>query len=197
MTPTATMLPRAALADLVPGRRVRDVALSCAGAGATGVLAQVSVPLPFTPVPLTLQTFGVLLVGAALGSARGAAAMVLYAVAGGVGIPWFAAGSSGWGGPSFGYVLGFVAAAALVGALTDRRGADRRVLTTAGQFALGTAVVYAVGATWLAVSLHVDAARAFQLGVQPFLAADALKVCLAAAGLPALWAAIARLRGTR
>jgi biotin transport system substrate-specific component len=196
-TPTAALLPRAALADLVPGGRVRDVALTLAGAGVTGLLAQVSIHLPFTPVPVTLQTFAVLLVGASLGSARGAAAMALYAVAGALGAPWFAAGSSGWGGASFGYILGFVVAAALVGALTDRGRADRRVLTTAAQFALGTVVVYAVGATWLAVALHVDAAHAFELGVRPFLAVDALKIILAAAGLPALWSAIARMRGTR
>jgi biotin transport system substrate-specific component len=195
--PTVALLPRAALADLVPGGRVRDVALTVAGAGVTGLLAQVSIPLPFTPVPLTLQTFAVLLVGATLGTVRGAAAIVLYAVAGGIGMPWFAAGSSGWGGASFGYILGFVAAAALVGALTDRRGADRRVLTTAAQFAVGSVVVYAVGATWLAVYLQVDAARAIQLGVAPFLVGDALKIAVASAGLPALWSGIARIRGTR
>jgi biotin transport system substrate-specific component len=176
---------------------VRDVALPAGGAAATGVLAQVSVHLPFTPVPITLQTFAVLMVGATLGMARGAAAMVLYAVVGGLGVPWFAGGTEGWGGPTFGYILGFVIAAALVGALTDRHRADRRVLTTVAQFAMGTLVVYAAGATWLAFALHVDAARAFQLGVQPFLMADALKIAMAAAGLPALWSGIARLRGDR
>lgn len=196
-TPAATLLPRAALADLVPGGRVRDVALTVAGAGITGLLAQASIHLPFTPVPVTWQTFAVLLVAATLGTVRGAAAMLLYAGAGVLGVPWFAAGTAGWGGASFGYILGFIVAAALVGVMTDRRRADRRVLTTAAQLALGSTVVYAVGGTWLALYLHVDATRAFQLGIQPFLVADAVKIAVAAAGLPAVWSAIARLRGLR
>jgi biotin transport system substrate-specific component len=105
------------LADVVPGGAVRDAALVTAGAGLVGVLAQIAIPLPFTPVPLTMQTFGVLLVCASLGSARGLISMMLYAVMGIAGVPWFAEGGSGFGGASFGYVLGFILAAAVVGRL--------------------------------------------------------------------------------
>src|SRR4029434_4498974 len=104
-----------------------------------GLTAQVSIPLPFTPVPLTLQTFSVLLVGAALGSVRGASSMALYLLAGMAGVPWFAGQQSGWAFASFGYIVGFVAAAWLVGLLAER-GADRRVVPTLRIIALGELV---------------------------------------------------------
>ena len=97
----------------------RQAILVIGGAAFVGLAAQVAIPLPFTPVPLTLQTFAVLLAGAALGSLRGVMAMSLYAVAGIAGVPWFAEGSSGFAMPSFGYILGFIVAAGIVGRIAE------------------------------------------------------------------------------
>ena len=105
------------LADLLPGTLVRDVGLVVGAAGFVGLLAQISIHLSFTPVPITGQTLGVLLAGTALGWRRAAAAMALYAVAGVAGVPWFAAHSSGYASASFGYILGFFLAATLCGYL--------------------------------------------------------------------------------
>ncbi len=150
----------AVLADLLPGARVRDAVLVLSGAGLTGLAAQVSIHTPLSPVPFTLQTLAVLLTGAALGSVRGVASMLVYLLAGVTGVPWYAGHASGRGGPSFGYVLGFVVAAGVVGALARRR-ADRRVVTTVALMVLGNVVVYAVGTTWLAADLgHVVRHRA-------------------------------------
>lgn len=181
LTPT-----RIVLADLVPGARVRDAALVVAGAGLVGAAAQVSIVTPLSPVPFTLQTLAVLVVGASLGTVRGLLSTLVYLAVGLAGVPWFAAHTSGWAGPSFGYILGFVAAAGLVGSLA-KRGADRHVLSTVLLMAAGTLVVYVVGTTWLAVDLNVSAAKAIELGVRPFLITDAIKVGLAALAFPAAW----------
>jgi len=174
------------LADALPGSRVRDVLLVIAGAGLTGGAAQLAVTTPFTPVPFTLQTLSVLLVGASLGPARGLASMLVYLTAGAVGVPWFAGHSSGWGGPTFGYVAGFLIAAVVAGALA-RRGADRSFMGTAATMVLGNVAIYGVGVGWLALSLHLELASALQLGVLPFLAGDAIKIAMAALLLPGAW----------
>lgn len=180
------------LADLVAGSsRVRDAALVLAGAGFVGLSAQVSVPLPFTPVPLTLQTFAVLLAGAALGWQRAIPSMLLYLLAGAAGLPWFAGGASGTAAPSFGYIVGFVLAAAVVGRLAGY-GADRTPLRTCALMILGSAVIYLVGVPWLAVALGVDLAEAVALGLTPFLAGDAIKALLAAGLLPGAWRLVGR-----
>ena len=152
----------------------------------TGVAAQVAVPLPFTPVPISLQTFSVLLAAAALGPARAGAAMGLYLVAGVAGVPWFSQQSSGFGFPSFGYIIGFVLAAVLVGALA-RRGADRTVERSAALMVVGNIVIYAIGVPYLAISIGVGFGEAVALGVLPFLVGDGLKILLAAGLLPAAW----------
>ena len=186
MANAAALPNRLVLADLVPGARVRDVGLVLAGAGLTGLAAQVAIHTPFSPVPFTLQTLMVLITGAALGTARGLASMAIYLAAGVAGVPWFSEHTSGWGGVSFGYIIGFVAAAGVVGALA-KRGADRHVLSTVGLLVAGMAIIYAVGATWLAADAHLSAAQAFDLGVRPFLATDAIKLALAALAFPAAW----------
>ncbi|MDQ3688639.1 MAG: biotin transporter BioY [Chloroflexota bacterium] len=191
MTAQVAHRPRV-LADLVPGTLARDVALVVGAAGLTGIAAQIAVPLPFTPVPLSLQTLTVLLAGATLGPMRGAVAMLLYLVAGMAGIPWFSEQRSGFDFPSFGYILGFVAAAIVVGALA-RRGADRTVPGTIGLMVIGNLVIYALGVAWLANSLGVGVPRALELGAVPFLIGDALKIVLAAGLLPGAW----RLVGER
>lgn len=178
--------PTWVLADLLPGARTRDALLVLGGAGLTGLAAQVSLPLPGTPVPVTGQTFAVLLVGAALGWWRALASMAVYLLVGAVGVPWYANGASGWGGPTFGYVAGFLLAGAIVGWLAGR-GGDRTPLRTVLTMALGTLLIYAVGVTWLAHSLHVGPHQAFLLGMRPFLVGDAVKVLLAAGLLPTTW----------
>jgi len=174
------------LADVVPHTWVRQLVLIVGGAAFVGLSAQIAIPLPFTPVPLTLQTFAVLLTGAALGSMRGVLAMGLYAVAGVVGLPWFAQGSSGFSAPSFGYIIGFIAAAFIVGRIAEG-GATRTPLRTAGLMVVGNLVIYAIGVTWLKFALGVDFATAITLGATPFLIGDAIKIAAAAGLLPLAW----------
>ncbi|HET6635069.1 MAG TPA: biotin transporter BioY [Streptomyces sp.] len=186
-----TAHPGAVLADLLPAdgavrARVRDVGLVLGGAALTGVAAQLAVPVPGSPVPVTGQTFAALLVGVGLGARRGFASMALYAAAGVAGMPWFSEGQSGFGFASFGYVLGMLLAATVVGALA-RRGGDRGVLRTAGTMAVGTAVIYAVGVPYLAFAADMSAGQAVAAGLLPFLLGDALKAALAMGALPAAW----------
>ena len=187
---TAAVVPhrldRLVLADLVPGALVRDIALVAGGAGLTGLAAQVSIHTGLSPVPFTLQTLSVLVVGAALGSVRGLLSMLLYLLGGMVGVPWYANQEHGWGGPAFGYILGFVVAAGLVGALA-KRGADRHVVSTVLLMVAGSVVIYLIGTVWLAVDLHLGSVEAFKLGVRPFLATDAIKIGLAALAFPTAW----------
>jgi biotin transport system substrate-specific component len=172
------------LADLIPDVRVRDATIVVGAACFVGLLAQVSIPL--TPVPITGQTLGVVLAGSALGMRRATAALSLYAIAGLAGVPWFAGHASGWPGALFGYVIGFVAAAAVCGRLAERR-ADRRVASSVATMLLGEVIIFAIGVPWLAVSYHLTAARALEGGLTPFLAGEGIKIALAAALLPATW----------
>lgn len=186
----AVPAPRAAvLADTLPGSRVRDMLLVAAFAVLVGLAAQVSVPLPFTPVPISGQTFAVLLGGAALGWRRGLAGTLLYLAVGLAGVPWFSEGHGGLAvlqRASFGYVIGFVLAAGLVGALAAR-GMDRTPLRTAATMILGNVVIYAAGVPWLMAVTGTGLAEGLALGVVPFLLGDALKIALAAGLLPAAW----------
>ncbi|GHF35755.1 hypothetical protein GCM10010218_16450 [Streptomyces mashuensis] len=184
------------LADLLPassaGRaRARDAALVLGGAALTGLTAQIAVPVPGSPVPVSGQTFAALLVGTALGARRGFLSLALYAVAGVAGMPWFAEARAGAAFPSFGYVLGMLLAATVVGALA-RRGADRSALRTAGSMALGTAIIYAVGVPYLALAAHLSLSEAVSAGLVPFLIGDALKAALAMGALPAAWKLLGR-----
>ncbi|MCF6526015.1 biotin transporter BioY [Streptomyces sp. JJ36] len=198
MSSTATTVrPGAVLADALPattaGRaRARDAALVLGGAALTGLAAQLSVPVPGSPVPVTGQTFAALLVGTSLGARRGFLSLAVYAVAGVAGVPWFSEGASGAAMPSFGYILGMLLAATVTGALA-RRGGDRGALRTAGTMAAGTAVIYAVGVPYLALATGMTAGEALAAGLVPFLIGDALKAALAMAALPAAW----RLTGRR
>ena len=185
----AAVLPRRSplvLADLLPGAAVRDGLLVAGAAAFIGLLAQISIPLSFTPVPITGQTLGVLLAGTALGWWRAGAALVLYAVAGVAGVPWFAGHSSGYASASFGYIVGFVAAAVLCGYLAGR-GADRSVLRSLPAMIAAEVVIYAFGLTWLAIDLHLGASATIAAGLTPFLAGDAIKAAIAAGLLPAAW----------
>lgn len=179
------------LSDVVPGGIVRDVALVAGGAVVTGVAAQVMIPLPFTPVPLTLQTFAVVLTVAVLGLWRGLASTGLYVVVGAAGVPWFASVTSGVGSASFGYVLGFLLAAFVIGGLAQRGGTGTLV-RSAGLMVLGHLAIYAVGVFWLMVAAHDGPGTAVVLGVLPFLFGDALKIAAATGALPATWRLISR-----
>ncbi|MFE2282181.1 biotin transporter BioY [Streptomyces sp. NPDC059454] len=174
------------LADLIPASRVRDAALVLGGAALTGLAAQIAVPVPGSPVPVTGQTFAALLVGTALGARRGFVSLAVYALVGAAGVPWFAEGRAGTGMPSFGYVLGMLLASVVVGALA-RRGADRSVWRTAGTMVLGSAVIYAVGVPYLALATGMSASAAIAAGLTPFLVGDALKAALAMGVLPTAW----------
>jgi len=176
-----TLLPTARRATLA-----LDAAAIVGGSLIVALAAQVSVRLPFSPVPVTGQTLAVLLVGALLGSRRGALALLAYLGEGLIGLPVFAGGASGPAyalGPTGGYLVGFVAAAFLVGWLAER-GWDRHVLPTAMTMALGTAAIYACGLTWL--SLYVGS-QSLSMGLAPFVAGDLIKLAMSAALLPAGW----------
>jgi biotin transport system substrate-specific component len=168
-------------------RRARDILLVFVGSIFIALMAQVEIRLPFTPVPITGQTFAVLLVGAALGSRRGAASLVLYLVEGALGLPAFAGGAGGLAyltGATGGYLVGFVFAAALIGVLAER-GLDRRFLSALPIFLVGEVVIYLFGVTWLSVLIGFQ--KALAAGLLPFLIGDAVKLIAAAAALPAAW----------
>ncbi|MEV6791399.1 biotin transporter BioY [Streptomyces sp. NPDC051320] len=185
-TAAVTTRPGTVLADLLPATRTRDIALVLGGAALTGVAAQLAVPIPGSPVPVTGQTFAALLVGTSLGARRGFLSLALYAVLGVAGMPWFADGASGAGSVSFGYVLGMVLASAVVGGLA-RRGGDRSVLRTAGTMVLGSAIIYAIGVPYLALATGMSATAAIAAGLTPFLIGDAVKAALAMGALPSAW----------
>ncbi|MBI5166309.1 MAG: biotin transporter BioY [candidate division NC10 bacterium] len=171
----------------------RDVALIAAFSLMTGLAAQVSIPLPFTPVPITGQTFAVLLTGALLGSRRGALSILLYLGEGAAGLPVFAGGTGGFSrfiGPTGGYLIGFVVAAYLVGALAER-GWDRRFWRAVVAMLVGEGAIYLFGLLWLA--RFVPSGKVFSLGMLPFLPGDLIKLILAATALPSAWAILRRL----
>jgi len=188
------------LADLITASRGRaarlgrDAVLVAGAAALVGLLAQVSIRLSFTPVPVTGQTLGVLLAGTSLGWRRGAAAMAVYGLAGVAGVPWFAGHGSGYAGASFGYIAGFFFAAAICGYLAER-GADRRVIGAVPAMIAGEIVIYLFGVSWLAMDLHLSAATALHLGFTPFVIGDAIKAAIAAGLLPAAWQLASRRQG--
>ena len=161
----------------------------------TAVAAQIRLPLPFTPVPITGQTFAVLLSGAVLGSSAGAASQGLYVLLG-LGLPFYAGGTSGWAhatGATGGFLAGFVAAAWLVGYLAERS-QDRTVATAIPAFLTGTVVIYLLGVPWLAHTLGVSWTRAVELGAAPFVVGDLAKAAIAGVLLPATWRLVAMTR---
>jgi biotin transport system substrate-specific component len=168
----------------------------------TAAAAQVSLPLPFTPVPFTLQPMVVLLGGAALGSRLGMSAQVLYLMAGIAGLPVFAAssvlphGALRLLGPTGGYLWSYPVAAFVAGFLAER-GFDRRYATSVVAMGSGLAVIFACGVTWLALFARPAAVgfdAALRTGFYPFVPADVVKVLAAAAIMPALWRVVGRDR---
>ncbi len=167
---------------------LRDVVLVIAGSLLMAAFAHIRFPLPFTPVPITGQTLGVLLVGATLGSRRGVVSLALYLGMGMIGLPFFAGGAQGLAhlaGPTGGYLIGFVVAAYVIGLLAER-GLERDLRTALLPFLIGEMIIYLFGVTWLAVVVG-NLGKALAIGFLPFLAGDAFKMLLAAALLPAAW----------
>ncbi len=182
MSSSAAARPYApVLADLVPWTWVRDVALVGMFTVALAASAQLGFPLPGTPVPVTAQTFVVLLGAAALGPVRAGIGAAGFFAAGAVGVPWFAVSS----GTTLGYIAGFVLAALVVGRLA-RAGWNRSYGRAAAAMVIGNVAIYAIGATVLALLLGVGPWEAITLGVLPFLIGDAIKVAAATALLPSV-----------
>jgi len=174
-----------------------ELALILGGSALVALSAQVSIPLPWTPVPITGQTFGVLLVGALLGSFRGVLSLLTYLAEGAAGLPVFAGGSGGYlklFGPSGGYLWGFVAAAFVVGFLAER-GWDRHPLRAALAMLAGNVVIYLFGLPWLA--RFVPPEQVLAAGLYPFIPGDLLKLLLAASALPSGWWVLRQIRGGR
>ena len=174
--------------------RVWDSTLIIAGAQIIALCSQVAIPLAFSPIPITLQTLAVLLVGASLGSKRGALSLILYLGEGALGAPVFAGGGSGLPylfGPTGGYLLGFILSAYTVGRLAEREW-DRTPAKTAIAMAIGNLAIYIPGLAWL--SLFVGVKRILYVGFLPFIPGDILKIMLALILLPTVWQTIGRYR---
>lgn len=184
-----TATPTVTLADLLPASRLRAPALVVGAALLTAMCAQISVPIPGTPVPMTLQTFAVLVSGAGLGWKLGGASQLLYIALGAVGLPVYADGTGGWDivtGATAGYLVGFVVAAGVVGWLAER-GQDRRVPSALLSMLIGSAIIYAFGVTWLAHATGMSILDAIDAGMRPFVVGDAVKLVAAGLALPAAW----------
>jgi biotin transport system substrate-specific component len=174
-----------------------DALLVVSGTALVALCAQISVKLPFTPVPITGQTFAVCLVGASLGAIRGVASLSLYFLIGILGAPVYAHHDSGWNvitSASGGYIVGFVAAAAVTGALAEH-GWDRRFSSAVGAMLTGNVVIYLVGLPWLAVVLNTNLEKTLEYGLYPFVPGDLFKLYCAAALLPAAWRGVRYLDG--
>lgn len=178
------------------GGLLADALLVAGGAGLIAASAQISIKLPFTPVPITGQTFAVLLVGAGLGTARGGAAALLYVLAGLV-VPVYAP-HTGYGfatieSASGGYLISYPIVAALTGALAERRW-DRRFSSAVGAMLSGNVVIYLFGLPWLAHVAHLNFEQTLAEGLYKFVPGDTLKLYLAAAALPGAWKLVGKLR---
>jgi len=180
----AGSIPLALNDRFIRGRVAVEVALVIGASAIIAIAAQIAIPVPFSPVPLTMQPLAVLIVGVALGSRRGGTAAALYLAEGLSGLPVFAQGHGGplWlVGPTAGYLWAYPAAAWLAGWFSERGWASSVARSLAGMLA-ALAVIYAGGWSWLAVAAGPRAA--FAMGIAPFLLADALKVAVGAAFLP-------------
>jgi biotin transport system substrate-specific component len=184
----ALTLARPTLADRIFARSVvTDLALIASGTALTALSAQMIIPM--YPVPFTMQTFVVLIVGSTLGTTRGTLSMLLYAVLGLVGLPIFGGASSGAAvlfGASGGYIIGFIFAAALTGWLAQSNW-DKKFLGAAVSFVAGGVVIFAFGLMGLSMSLHLGLQDTLADGLYPFAITEVLKAALATALIPSTW----------
>jgi len=195
MTAQTTLLDTAFPIEGRTRRLARDAAIAVAGSLLLTLSAKTQIP--FYPVPMTMQTFVIMVLGMALGPRLGTATVLLYLAQGAAGLPVFAGtpekgiGLAYMAGPTGGYLVGFVAGAWLCGALAER-GWDRSWLKTIAAAALGHGAIFVFGFAWLATLIGAE--KAFQFGVAPFWAATLLKTALAVAVLPPAWALMRRMR---
>jgi biotin transport system substrate-specific component len=172
-----------------------DALLVLGGTGLVAACAQISVNLGFTPVPVTGQTFAVVLVGASLGAVRGTASLMLYLWLGVAGAPIYAHHDHGWNvltSASGGYIVGFVIASAVTGWLAEHRW-DRRFSSSVSAMLTGNVIIYLVGLPWLAVVLNTNLEKTLEYGLYPFVPGDVFKLYLAGALLPAAWRVVERV----
>ncbi len=171
----------------------RSLARNCLLVFGTSLLmalsAQIAIPLPFSPVPITFQTLVVLLAGAVLGSRLGTSSVLVYLAEGAIGLPFFAKGGSGLAylrGVTAGYLLGFVVVAYIVGSFVER-GFGRKFGTTLLAMFIGNVILYCFGVPWLKTVLHTSLNKALVLGLYPFIPGDLYKIGIASVFLPMLW----------
>src|SRR5262245_41414862 len=172
-----------------------DAALIAGGAGLMALSAQFAFKLPFTPVPITGQTFSVLLVGASLGTICGGSSALLYVLLGLV-FPVYASGGEGWDvitGASGGYLISYPFVAALTGYLAEKRW-DRRFSSAVGAMLTGNVLIYLFGLPWLAAVLNTNLEQTLEAGLYPFVPGETFKLYLAAAALPGAWRLVGRLK---
>jgi biotin transport system substrate-specific component len=188
---------RAASPTIVPRLGVlADAILVLAGTGLVAGAAQISFSLPFTPVPITGQTFAVVLVGASLGTVRGFSSLFLYLWLGVAGAPIYADHAHGWSvitSASGGYIVGFVLASAVTGYLAEHRW-DRRLSSSIGSMLTGNVIIYLVGLPWLAVALDTNLEKTLEYGLYPFVPGDIFKLYVAAGLLPGAWKVVERIK---
>ncbi len=194
-TATVAASPTLRLA-VVPRGLVADAVLVAAGVLLIAACAQIAIPLGFTPVPITGQTFAVLLVGSAYGANLGATTVLFYLLVGVVGAPVYSDGGSGWevlSGTNAGYLFGFAIAAWIAGWLAQKRW-DRRFSSAVAAMLTGQLVIYGCGLAWLGYELGTSFDETLELGLYPFVPGALLKIYLAAALLPGAWKLVSRLR---
>jgi len=181
--------------SVISRSRATDVVLVMTGVALTALAAQVQIPA--VPVPFTLQTLAVLVIGATLGSTRGAITMGVYGLLGALGLPIFAGAASGFGvifGATGGFILGFIFAAALIGRLAELNWSSE-ITKMFASYVLGSAVIYAIGVPVLAMSAFSSDLLAASVYMLPYLIWDAVKAVIAAALLPGAWALVKKIKG--
>jgi biotin transport system substrate-specific component len=182
---------------VLPHTLLTSAVLLVAGVAFVAVCAQISIPLSFTPVPITGTTFAVAIVGTTYGANLGGLTLLAYYVAGMAGAPIYGESDSGWDaatGPTAGYLVGFILAAYLLGFLAQRRW-DRRLASSISLMLCGSVVIYALGLSWLAYDLSLGLDGTLEAGLYPFIVGDVIKLYLAAALVPLAWRAVERFRG--
>ncbi|MGP1497979.1 MAG: biotin transporter BioY [Schaalia odontolytica] len=184
-SPVAAARENRVLADRLGGTIAREIALVAAGTIAMIVLARISIPLPFTPVPVSLGTLGALSVGTALGVRRGLFSVAAYALLGIAGAPVFTGTNVGWAFASFGYILGYLLVAAIAGAAAQR-GADRRIITMAPTALVSLFSVYVAGLAWMIPFAHMTLEQGIMKGFVPFIIGDLVKAAVATGAFPVL-----------